>query len=100
MSIKIIIQDVEKFFGFEPGTILRQNRQATVVKARKLAIYVAKRYGYSFSEIADVFNRHITTITHLHYHGPDISRELEGYREFKKGRCESYTMLKAGIIQL
>jgi hypothetical protein len=62
-SIQEIIEDVELHYKLQPGQLVEKCRTKTVAKARKVAYALCRTYGdASYSEIADAFHRHHSTI--------------------------------------
>ena len=62
-TIQEIIKDVEEYYKLDPGQLIEHNRIKQVAEARRLAYSLCRLYtNYSYTEIADVFHRHHTTV--------------------------------------
>ena len=83
-KIMRIIDSVCKIFEVSRQDLLGTNRQRDLSLARQIAMYVAKRSGYSYPKIGEIFDRHHTTIIHGYRHVDEATkkdRRLEGLIE-------------------
>lgn len=65
VAIREIVAMVALNFGFTPVQLLADTRKAEVVKARQIAIYIARRHTtHSSPAIGAVFNKDHTSILH------------------------------------
>ena len=69
LTIQEIMTDVETYYKLDHGAMLEQDRHKTVAKARKMAMYLSRKYtSHSWAELADTFHRdHSTIIKQLRY---------------------------------
>lgn len=63
MKIAQIIKDVENYYELPHGSLIERNRTEPTQEARKLAMYLARRYTKSsWPQIGDAFHRDHTTV--------------------------------------
>jgi chromosomal replication initiator protein len=65
LEINQIVDEVSDFYRVRPQVLRGPSKLATIVKARQMAMYLARtRTPYSLPEIGYCFNRDHTTVVH------------------------------------
>lgn len=96
ITTKVIIDEVEKYYGLSKGSLVSKKRSADVALPRQIAMYIAREIldDPSFPKIGEAFGgRDHTTVLH---NVRKIAKEIETDSEISKSVKEIISNIKKG----